>query len=405
METNQRSADSLTNEEIIDLSEAHVLNTYKRFPVAMVRGDGVKVWDASGNEYLDFTSGIAVCNLGHSHPAVVWAIQEQAAKLIHISNLYHIRPQAELAALLTEKSFADKVFFCNSGAEANEAAIKLARKFFSDKGQRRFKILTMEKSFHGRTFATLAATGQEKVRKGFEPFLEKFTYIPFNDLEAVSKAIDSETAAVMVEPIQGEGGVIVPDKGYLKGLKEICVKRGVLLIFDEVQVGVGRTGKLFAHEHYGTTPNIMTLAKALGGGMAIGAMLVDDLVQGAFGPGSHASTFGGNPLATAAAMATVKTILNEGILQNCLTMGDYILAELLVLKEKYGFIKSVRGKGLIIGMEIDAPVADIVKGCLAAGLLVIGAGESVLRFLPPLILTAEDVDEMIRILGKVLDKV
>jgi len=392
----------LTNEEIIELTEAHVLNTYRRFPVAMVRGAGARVWDASGKEYLDFTSGIAVCNLGHCHPVVVKAIQEQAERLIHISNLYHIGPQAELAKLLTDNSFADKVFFCNSGAEANEAAIKLARKFFSDKGERRFKVLTMERSFHGRTFATLAATGQEKVRKGFEPFLEKFTYLPFNDLSAVEAAMDADTAAVMVEPIQGEGGVNVPDSGYLKGLKKICGKNGTLLIFDEVQVGVGRTGRLFAHEHYGVTPHIMTLAKALGGGMAIGAMLVEDSVASAFGPGSHASTFGGNPLATASGAATLKTILNEGVLDNCVKMGEYILRILLRLKDKYAFIKNVRGKGLIIGMEVDAPVAKIVGRSLAEGLLVIGAGENVLRFLPPLTITAAEVDEMAEILEKVL---
>lgn len=388
----------MSNEDIIKLTEAHVLNTYRRFPVAMVRGSGTRVWDASGMEYLDFTSGIAVCNLGHCHPAVVKAIQEQAARLIHISNLYHIGPQAELAKLLTDNSFADKVFFCNSGAEANEAAIKLARKYFADKGQRRFKILTMEKSFHGRTFATLSATGQDKVRKGFEPFLEKFTYLPFNDLSSVKSAIDSDTAAVMVEPIQGEGGVNVPDPGYLKGLREICDKSGALLIFDEVQVGVGRTGRLFAYEHYGAAPHIMSLAKALGGGMAIGAMLVDDSVAGAFGPGSHATTFGGNPLATAAGVATIKTILNEGILDNCVKMGEYILQTLLTLKEEYAFIKNVRGKGLIIGIEVDVPVAEIVSKCLNKGLLVIGAGENVLRFLPPLTVTEAEVDEMAGIL-------
>jgi len=394
--------DSLTNEDIIEITEAHVLNTYKRFPVAMVRGKGARVWDASGKEYLDFTSGIAVCNLGHCHPAVVRAIQEQAERLIHISNLYHIKPQAELAKLLTENSFAHKVFFCNSGAEANEAAIKLARKFFADRGERRFKVLTMERSFHGRTFATLSATGQDKVRKGFEPFLEKFTYLPFNDLAAVENAIDADTAAVMVEPIQGEGGVNVPDPAYLKGLKAICEKTGALLIFDEVQVGVGRTGRLFAYEHFGAAPHIMTLAKALGGGMAIGAMLVEDSVAGAFGPGSHASTFGGNPLATAAGVATVKTILADDVLSNCVKMGEYILKKLLALKEKYSFIKNVRGKGLIIGMEVEVPVAVIVSACLAGALLVIGAGENVLRFLPPLTITSEEVDEMADILGRVL---
>jgi len=392
----------LTNEEIIELTERHVLNTYRRFPVAMVRGSGARVWDASEKEYLDFTSGIAVCNLGHCHPAVVKAIGEQAARLIHISNLYHIGPQAELARLLTDNSFADKVFFCNSGAEANEAAIKLARKFFSDKGERRFKVLTMERSFHGRTFATLSATGQDKVRKGFEPFLEKFTYLPFNDLSAVEAAIDADTAAVMVEPIQGEGGVNVPGPGYLKGLKAICEKAGALLIFDEVQVGIGRTGRLFAHEHYGVSPHIMTLAKALGGGMAIGAMLVVDSVAGAFGPGSHASTFGGNPLATASGVATLNTIINEGVLDNCVKMGEYILGILRAFKDKYGFIKTVRGKGLILGMEVDVPVAKIVGASLAEGLLVIGAGENVLRFLPPLTVTTAEVDEMAEILDRVL---
>ncbi len=395
----------MNNEEIIALTDRHVLNTYRRFPVAMVRGLGSRVWDASGKEYLDFTSGIAVCNLGHCHPAVVRAIKEQAESLIHISNLYHIAPQAELAALLTANSFSDKVFFCNSGAEANEAAIKLARKFFADKGEPRHKVLTMEKSFHGRTFATLSATGQVKVRRGFEPFLEKFTYIPFNDLSAVRSAMDSRTAAVMVEPIQGEGGVNVPDAGYLKGLREVCDRAGALLIYDEVQVGIGRTGRLFAHEHYATPPHIMTLAKGLGGGVAIGAMLVDESVKEAFGPGSHASTFGGNPLATAAGLATLRTILDEGVLNNCVNMGEYTLSRLLELKDKHEFIKNIRGKGLIIGMEVDKPVGDIVKECLEEGLLLIGAGEKVLRFLPPLTITAAEVDEMMEILERVLEKV
>jgi predicted acetylornithine/succinylornithine family transaminase len=395
----------LNNEEIIKLTESHVLGTYRRFPVAMVRGSGARVWDASGREYLDFTSGIAVCNLGHCHPAVVRAIEEQARTLIHISNLYHIGPQAELAALLTERSFADKVFFCNSGAEANEAAIKLARKFFADRGEPRHKVLTMERSFHGRTFATLSATGQDKVRRGFEPFLEKFSYLPFNNLDAVASAIDSKTAAVMVEPIQGEGGVNVPDEGYLQGLRELCERAGALLIYDEVQVGVGRTGRLFAHEHYGTPPHIMTLAKGLGGGVAIGAMLVTDEVAGAFGPGSHASTFGGNPLATAAGLATLRTILDEGVLSNCAAMGEYILGRLEGFRSKYGFIKNIRGKGLILGMEVEKPVGDIVTRCLEEGLLVIGAGENVLRFLPPLTITGAEVDEMTKILERVLEKV
>ncbi len=395
----------MNNEEIIALTDRHVLNTYRRFPVAMVRGLGARLWDASGREYLDFTSGIAVCNLGHCHPAVVRAIKEQAERLIHVSNLYHIGPQAELAELLTANSFADRVFFCNSGAEANEAAIKLARKYFADKGERRHRVLTMEKSFHGRTFATLSATGQDKVRRGFEPFLEKFTYIPFNDLHAVRSAMDSHTAAVMVEPIQGEGGVNVPDEGYLQGLREVCERAGALLIYDEVQVGMGRTGRLFAHEHYNAVPHVMTLAKGLGGGVAIGAMLVDESVAGAFGPGSHASTFGGNPLATAAGLATLCTMLGGGVLENCVNMGEYALGRLRAFKERFSFIRGVRGKGLIMGMEMEMPVGGVVKKCLEEGLLLTGAGENVLRFLPPLTITKAEVDEMAGILERVLEKV
>ncbi|GMR04342.1 MAG: acetylornithine transaminase [Thermodesulfobacteriota bacterium] len=393
----------MTNKEIINLTERHVTGTYRRFPVAIVKGDGVRVWDADGKGYLDFTAGLAVCNLGHCHPAVVGAIKEQAEKLIHCSNLYHIEPQAEFAALLTENSFADRVFFCNSGAEANEAAIKLARKYFFDRREPRFKVITMEKSFHGRTFAALAATGQEKVREGFEPLLEKFIYVPFNDLGAVKDAVDEATAAVMVEPIQGEGGVNLPDENYLRWLKEVCEEAGVLLIFDEVQVGVGRTGKLFAYENYGVTPDIMTLAKGLAGGVAIGAMLATEDVGSAFTPGSHASTFGGNPLATAAGLAAVKTTIEDGVLENCSKVGGYLLKSLTALKEKYGFITEVRGKGLIIGVEVKASAPGIVKECLEKGLLINAIGENVLRFIPPLIVTEKEVDEMIGILEGVME--
>ncbi|MFQ5441379.1 MAG: acetylornithine transaminase [Thermodesulfobacteriota bacterium] len=395
----------MTNKEIIALTDRHVAGTYKRFPIAVVRGKGLRVWDGDGKEYLDFTAGLAVCNLGHCHPAVVEAVKRQAEKLIHISNLYYIGPQAELAGLLTENSFADRVFFCNSGAEANEAAIKLARKYFSDRREPRFKIVSMEKSFHGRTFAALAATGQEKVRKGYEPVLEKFTYIPFNDLGAVKEAVDEATAAVMVEPIQGEGGVNVPEEGYLKRLKEVCEERGALLIFDEVQVGVGRTGKLFAYENYGVTPDIMTLAKGLAGGVAMGAMLATEDVASAFGPGSHASTFGGNPLSAAAGVAAVRAIAGEGVLDNTVRVGEYLLNVLNGLKEKYGFITEVRGRGLILGMELEAPAGVIVKECLERGLLLNAIGDNVLRFIPPLIITEKEVDEMAGILGGVLDGV
>jgi predicted acetylornithine/succinylornithine family transaminase len=382
-----------------------VAGTYKRFPVAFVSGEGARLRDADEAEYLDFVAGLAVCNLGHCHPKVVEAIRGQAGKLIHVSNLFHIAPQAELARLLCENSFADKAFFCNSGAEANEAAIKVARKFFSEKSEKgliKSRIISMEKSFHGRTMAAMAATGQRKIQKGFEPLLEKFTYVPFNDLEAVKGAIDAKTAAVLVEPIQGEGGVNLPDGGYLKELKALCKEAGVLLIFDEVQVGMGRTGKLFAYENYNVTPDIMTLAKGLAGGVAIGAMLATDEVAAAFGPGSHASTFGGNPLAAAAGTAAVRATLEDGVLENCTKVGEYLFKKLNGLKGEFSFIKEIRGMGLMAGMELDIPGAEIVRKCLEEGLLINCTGETVLRFLPPLIITEPDVDEMIGILKGVL---
>ena len=395
----------MTNKEIMELTARHVANTYGRFPVAMVRGKGTRLWDADGREYLDFVSGLAVCNLGHCHGAVVEAIKAQAERLIHVSNLFHIEPQAELASLLTSNSFADKVFFCNSGAEANEAAIKLARKYFTDRGRERGKLVTMERSFHGRTFAALAATAQKKFQAGFEPLLKQFTYVPFNDVEAAAAAIDDRTAAVLVEPIQGEGGVNVPDADYLAGLKEACRDKGALLIFDEVQVGFGRTGRLFAYEHFGVAPDIMTLAKGLAGGVAIGAMCATDEVAAAFTPGTHASTFGGNPLATAAGVAAMKALLTTGVLENCERVGRYLFERLVAMKERYGFVKDVRGRGLILGMELAVPGAPLVEECFAGGLLVNCAAERTLRFLPPLTVTEAETDEMLATLTKVLDRV
>ncbi|MEE8185843.1 MAG: aspartate aminotransferase family protein [Thermodesulfobacteriota bacterium] len=393
----------MTNQEIIDLTNRHVTNTYRRFPITIVKGEGRRVWDADGKVYLDFVAGLAVCNLGHCHPAVVKAIKEQAEKLIHISNLYYIESQAELAKLLCENSFADKVFFCNSGAEANEAAIKLVRKYFHNRGEDRFQVISMEKSFHGRTMAAMAATGQKKIREGFEPLLEKFSYVPFNDVDAVRRAIVPRTAAIIIEPIQGEGGVILPSDGYIKELKALCKEEGILLIFDEIQVGMGRTGRLFAYEHYGVMPDIMTLAKGLAGGIAIGAMLATDDVASAFTPGSHASTFGGNPIAASAGIASVNAIIEENILDNCRKIGTYLFERLDGLKRKYHFIRETRGKGLIIGMELDIPGADIVNICLQKGLLINCIGEKILRFLPPLTVTEAEVDEMIGILSTVLD--
>ncbi|MCS6926039.1 MAG: aspartate aminotransferase family protein, partial [Candidatus Binatia bacterium] len=298
----------MTNADIIALNTKYLCGTYPRFPVAFVRGQGCRLWDADGKPYLDFFSSLAVMNLGQCHPAVVKAVQEQVATLTHVSNLHHTLPQARLAELLCTHSFAEKVFFCNSGAEANEAAIKLARKFGAEKRDGRYEILTALGSFHGRTMATVSATGQEKVRQGFAPLLEGFRYVPYDDLEAMETAVSDRTIAILVEPIQGEGGVHVPRLGYLKGLRELCDRRGLLLIFDEVQVGMGRTGTLFAYEHEGVAPDIMTLAKALGGGIPIGAMLTRAEIAESFTVGSHGSTFGGNAVACAAGLAVMDTL-------------------------------------------------------------------------------------------------
>ena len=382
------------------------MNTYNRFPVVFIKGRGVKVFDSDNREYLDFVAGIAVCNLGHCHPKVTVAFQKQAQRLVHISNLYHNEPQIKLAKMLVENSFADKAFFCNSGAEANEAAIKLVRKYAKEKLKgNRFEIITMEKSFHGRTMATITATAQEKVQKGFEPLLPGFKYEPFNNIDAVKKAISKKTAAVMLEPIQGEGGVNIPDNDYLKKLRRLCNDEGILLVFDEVQTGMGRTGRLFAYEHYGIEPDIMTLAKALGNGVAIGAMLAKESIAEAFTPGSHATTFGGNPLACSAAVAALETIIEDGILfENCVRMGDYLTKGLKELKKEHFFIKDIRSKGLLVGMELTIDGKDIVMECLKDGLLINCTMDKILRFLPPLIVTKEEIDSMLEILYGVLKR-
>jgi acetylornithine aminotransferase len=384
-------------------SQRYIANTYSRYPLVLVRGQGCKVWSSDGREYLDFVAGLAVCNLGHCHPKVVQAVHDQSRKLIHVSNFYHIEPQIELAKLLCENSFADRVFFCNSGAEANEAAMKLARKYAKDTDRaERFEIITMEKSFHGRTMATISATGQDKFRKGFDPLLPGFRYVPFNDSEAILRAITPHTCAVMVEPIQGEGGVNCPSDGYLRGLRELCRERGILLIFDEVQVGMGRTGKLFAHEHEGVYPDIMTLAKSLAGGVPIGAMLATEEVAESFSPGTHASTFGGNPLATAAGLAALSALLEDGLLENCTRVGGHFFSRLMDLKGKYPFIKEVRGKGLIIGMELGFEGSQIVNRCMEEGFLINCTMDNVLRFLPPLIVTSEEIDQLIEVMDGIL---
>ncbi len=393
------------NETTMSLADKYMFKTYARFPLTLVRGDGCRVWDEDGKEYLDFVGGIAVCALGHSSPIVSKALEHQSKELVHVSNLYYTRPQTELARLLVENSFADRVFFCNSGAEANEAAIKLARRYANEKfGPQRHLIISMEDSFHGRTMATLSATGQEKVKAGYIPLLEGFTFVPFNDLESLDQALDESVCAVMLEPIQGEGGVVLPDADYLKGVKALCQDREALLIFDEVQVGMGRTGKLFAHEHYGITPDIMTLAKALGNGLPIGAMLAIEELSNAFGAGSHATTFGGTPLVTAVSKAVVTSLLEDGWIDHCRVVGDYFKERLEELAKKYDFIKEVRGQGLILGVEMMRPGPAVVKAMMEKGFLINCTQEKVLRFIPPLIVDKEEIDLLVETLENVLDQ-
>jgi len=387
----------------VTLAEKYLFPTYKRPPVVFVKGEGCKVWDEDGKEYLDFVGGIAVCALGHSSPVVSKALEIQSKTLVHVSNLYYTRPQVELAELLVQNSFADRVFFCNSGAEANEAAIKLARRYSREKhGAGRHEIISMVGSFHGRTMATLSATGQEKIQKGYDPLLNGFKFVPFNDLASLEKAVGSSTCAVMLEPIQGEGGVVCPAPDYLKGVKEICERKNVTLIFDEVQVGMGRTGKLFAYEHYGVSPHIMTLAKALGNGLPIGAMLSIEEMSSAFGPGSHASTFGGTPLVSAVSKAVLNSLINDGWIDHCSKMGAYFRGRLEELQKSCSTIKEIRGLGLIIGVELDRPAAPIVDSCLEKGFLINAAQEKVLRFVPPLIIQEAEIDRLCEALGEEL---
>jgi acetylornithine/N-succinyldiaminopimelate aminotransferase len=396
----------MNTKEIIEMGDKNLMKTYGRIPLALVRGEGARVWDAEGREYLDFVGGLAVCSLGHCHPAVVEAITAQARTLMHVSNLYHIEPQVKLAKVLVENSCADKVFFCNSGAEANEAAIKLARKYSREKyGADRFEIITALASFHGRTMATVSATGQEKVQRFFDPLLHGFKHVPYNDAEALRRAVSPVTCAVMLEPILGEGGIVVPSVDYMRQVRQICDENNLILIFDEVQVGIGRTGKFFAHEYFDITPDIMTLAKALAGGAPIGTMLAREQIAESFSPGTHGSTFGGNPLVTAAGIAAVRTVLEDGILQNAVAMGKYLMDRLESLKSRFSFIVEVRGVGLMIGMELAIPGADIVKEALAQGLLLNVAQDRVIRFLPPLIVGNPEIDEMMGILEGILEKI
>jgi predicted acetylornithine/succinylornithine family transaminase len=388
---------------LIEWSARYHTPNYGRIPIVLVRGDGMRVWDSDGREYLDFGAGLAVVALGHCHPRVTGAIREAAATLLHVSNLYHSAPQIHLAKLLCEHSFAERVFFCNSGAEANEAAIKLARKYGRERfASDRFEIVATRNSFHGRTLGALAATGQEKYQHGFEPLVPGFKHVPYNDLRAMERAIDSRTAAVLVEPVQGEGGVMVPDDDYLPGLRKLCDAAGALLILDEIQTGVGRTGRLWAYEHAGIEPDVMTLAKALANGVPIGAMLCRAEVASVLVPGTHASTFGGTPFVTSVALATLSTVIAERVPEHAARMGQALMEGLRAVAARRRVVREVRGKGLLIGIELSVAANPVLDACREAGLLVLSAGERVVRLAPPLVVQRADVDRALGILDRAL---
>jgi len=382
----------------------HLIENYARLPIAPVRGRGCRLEDAAGNSWLDFAAGIAVNTLGHAHPALTRAIAEQAGRLLHCSNLYRIPQQEALAERLAAASGLARAFFCNSGAEANEAAIKLARRYFHQRGEERRTIVTALGSFHGRTLATVAATGQEKVKQGFAPLPSGFRHVPFNDLAALEAAIDGETAAVMLEPIQGEGGVRPADPDYLAGVRALCDRHGILLILDEVQTGIGRTGTLFAFEQAEIRPDILTLAKGLGGGVPIGAMLAVEEVAAAFTPGSHGSTFGGNPLACAAACCVLDQIERQELLAHCRAMGARLRRglERIAARASAKTEMEVRGRGLLLGLDCGRPAAPIIDAARARGLLLVGGGPEVIRLIPPLIVGRQEIDEALDILEAAL---
>ena len=383
-------------------SKQVLMNTYTRQPMVLVRGQGARLWDLDGKEYLDFLAGIAVCNLGHAHPRIAAAVSAQMQELVHVSNLYFTIPQIKLAERLVQLSFADRVFFGNSGAEANEGAIKLCRRYSREKfGPNRYKIICAQNSFHGRTLATLSATGQEKFWAGFEPLLPGFAFVPFNDLTAMEMAIDDQTCAILVEPIQGEGGVKLPSPDYLPGLRRLCDQHQLLLVLDEIQVGLGRTGKLFAYEHFDFRPDIITLAKALANGLPMGALLVTEEAAQGFVPGTHASTFGGGPVVSAAALAVLDILAQPEFLGEVTATGEYFREGLRQLQARHSFIKEVRGLGLIIGMEIDGDGVPLVDACREKGALINCTQGNVLRFLPPLIVSREEIDRLLAILDEV----
>jgi predicted acetylornithine/succinylornithine family transaminase len=391
------------NEASAKTAREYLMNNYGPRSITLVRGKGSRVWDADGREYIDFVAGIATCNLGHCHPRVTKAIQDQAAKLVHVSNLYHIQPQIELGKKLCENSFASKVFFCNSGTEANEAAIKLARKYQKDHGRpERYEVVSLENSFHGRTLGSITATGQPKYHKGFEPLPEGFRYTPLNDSEALERAVDGKTAAVLIEPVQGEGGIRPCSEGFLRKAREICDRDDVLLIFDEVQSGMGRIGSLFGYQQYDVEPDGMTLAKALGNGVPIGAFLVSEKCGEILGPGTHAATFGGNPLSSSAAIATLDTLLEEGLPARAGKVGHGFKASLQEIAKGKNTVRDVRGRGLMVGVELDVEAKPLSLVLAEKGFLAVPAGSNVLRFVPALNIPEADLQRMLEVLEDVL---
>lgn len=394
----------MKNRDIENLYREFVLPTYRQTPICLVKGKGSFVWDIEGKKYLDFFPGWAVSGLGHCHPVVINALKEQYRKILHVPNNFFNVQQAKLAREIIKRSFAGKVFFCNSGAESVEAAIKFARKFGSESG--RYEIITMKQSFHGRTLAAVTATGQEKYQEGFAPLPAGFQYAELNDFEGLKKLVNDKTVAVIVEPIQGEGGIRVCGKSYIEKLRKLCDEKQMLLIFDEVQTGMGRTGKWFAFQHYGVEPDLMVLAKALGGGVPIGALVVNQRIKKeVFTPGTHASTFGGSPIAASAALGVFKAIEGERLLQNTVEMGKYLLGKLEELKGKYSFIREIRGMGVMLGIELTVPGAKIFERCLEEGLIINCTQDKVLRIVPAMTVSKKLIDQAIRILDKVLGEV
>jgi acetylornithine/N-succinyldiaminopimelate aminotransferase len=389
------------NSNWIERADKAVMNTYGRQPLVLVKGEGCRVWDDTGREYLDFVSGLAVVNLGHAHPDIARAAAAQLTQLVHVSNIYYTTPMAELAETLVRLSFADRVFFANSGAEVNEGAIKLARRYSRERfGEGRHRIICTENSFHGRTFGALSATGQSKFWQGFEPLLPGFIFVPFNDLAAVAQAVDDTVCAVLLEPIQGEGGVNLPSPDYFTGLRQLCNDKGLLLILDEIQTGLGRTGKLFAHEHFGIAPDVMTLAKGLANGLPMGALLATEEVAGAFVPGTHASTFGAGPVVAAAAKTVLDLLSRPEFLAGVRERGAFLQERLIDLPSRFAIIKEVRGLGLMWGLELSQEGTPLVAACRERGLLVNCTQGNVIRLLPPLIVTPREVEAALVILGE-----